>query len=55
MVVSIVSDESISYLVVEISLVSVVTGKIIFFVLYVVSKVSVVSDERISGIQNHRN
>ena len=55
MVVSIVSDEIISYLVVEISLVSVVTGKIIFFVLYVVSKVSVVRDERISGIQNHRN
>ena len=46
-VVSIVSDEIISYLVLEIS---VVTGEIIFYVLHEVSKVSLVSDESISGI-----
>ena len=40
------------YLVLEISVVSVVTGEVIFYVLYVVSKVNVVSDESISGIQN---
>ena len=40
------------YLVLKISVVSVVTGGVIFCVLYVVSKVSVVSDEIISGIQN---
>ena len=43
------------YLVLEISVVSVVTGEVIFYVLYVVSKVSVVSDESISGIQNLRS
>ena len=51
-VVSIVSDEIISYLVLEIS---VVTGEIIFYVLHEVSKVSLVSDESISGIQNERS
>ena len=40
------------YLVLEISVVSVVTGEVIFYVMYVVSKVNVVSDESISGIQN---
>ena len=43
------------YLVLEISVVSVVTGEVIFYVLYVVSKVNVVSDESISGIQNQRS
>ena len=41
-------------LVLEISVVSVVTGEVIFYVLYIVSKVSVVNDENISGIQNQR-
>ena len=39
----------------EISVVCVVTGEVIFYVLHVVSKVSIVSDESISGIQNHRS
>ena len=43
------------YLVLEISVVSVVTGEVIFYVLYVVSKVNVVSDESIPGIQNQRS
>ena len=43
------------YLVLEISVVSVVTGEVIFNVLHVVSKVTVVSDESISGIQNQRS
>ena len=43
------------YLVLEISVVKVVTGEVIFYVLYVVSKVSVVSDESISGTQNQRS
>ena len=43
------------YLVLEISVVSVVTGEVIFYVLYVVSKVNVVSDESISGIQSQRS
>ena len=43
------------YLVLEISVVSVVTGEIVFYVLYVVSKVNLVSDESISGIQNQRS
>ena len=43
------------YLVLEISVVSVVTGEVIFYVMYVVSKVNVVSDESISGIQNQRS
>ena len=43
------------YLVLEISVVSVVTGEVTFYVLYVVSKVSVVSDESISGIQNQHS
>ena len=43
------------YLVLEISVVSVVTGEVIFYVLHVVSKVTVVSDESISGIQNQRS
>ena len=51
-VVSVVSDEIISYLVLEISLASVVTGEVIFYVLYVVSKVSIVSDGSMTGIQN---
>ena len=38
------------YLVLEISVFSVVTGEVIFYVVYVVSAVSVVSDENISGI-----
>ena len=44
-----------SYLVLEISVVSIVTGEVIFYVLYVVSKVSVASDESISGIQNQHS
>ena len=52
---SIISDQIISYLVLEISVVRVVTGEVIFYVLYVVPKVSIVSDESISGIQNHRS
>ena len=44
-----------SYLVLEISVVSIVTGEVIFHVLYVVCKVSVVSDEMISDIQNQRS
>ena len=43
------------FLVLEISVVSVVTGEVIFYVLYIVSKVSVVNDENISGIQNQRS
>ena len=43
------------YLVLEISVVSVVTGEVIFYVLYVVSKINVVSDESISGIQKQRS
>ena len=43
------------YLVLEISVVSVVTGEVVFYVLYVVSKVNLVSDESISGIQNQRS
>ena len=39
----------------EISIVSVVTGEVIFYVVYVVSKVTVVSDESISGIQKQRS
>ena len=50
--VIVVSDEIISYLVLEIDLVSLATGEVVFHVLYVVSKVSVVSDESIYGIQN---
>ena len=50
--VRVVSDEIISYLVLEIDLVSLATGEVVFHVLYVVSKVSVVSDESIYGIQN---
>ena len=38
------------YLVLEISIITLVTGEAIFYVLYVVSKVNVVSDESISGI-----
>ena len=38
------------YLVLEISIISLITGEAIFYVLYVVSKVKVVSDESISGI-----
>ena len=38
------------YLVLEISVVSVVTGEVIFYVVYVVSEVSVVIDENIPGI-----
>ena len=53
--ISVVSDEIISYLVLEICVVSVVTSQVIFYVLYVVSKISVVSDESISGIQNQRS
>ena len=53
--ISVVSDEVISYLVLEISEVSIVTGEVIFYVLYVASKVSIVSDESISGIQNQRS
>ena len=53
-VVRAVNDEIISYLVLEISVVNVVTGEVIFCVLYVVSNASVASDERISGIQNQR-
>ena len=45
----------ISYLILEISVVGVVTDEVIFHVLYVVTKVSVVSDESISGIQNQRS
>ena len=45
-VVSVVSDEVISYLVLEFNVVSVVTGEVFLCVLYVVSKVNVVSDER---------
>ena len=51
-VVSVVSDEIISYLVLEICRVSVVTGEIIVYILYLVSKVSIVNDEIKSGIQN---
>ena len=43
------------YLVLEISVVSVVTAKVIFYLLYVVSKISLVSDESVSGIQNQRS
>ena len=43
------------YLVLEISVVSLVTGEVIFHVLYVVSKVNVASNESISGIQNQRS
>ena len=50
--VIVVGDEIISYLVLEIDLVSLATGEVVFHVLYVVSKVSVVSDESIYGIQN---
>ena len=50
-VVSVVSDEIISYLTLEISVVSVMTGDVIFHVLHVGS---VVSDESISSIQNQR-
>ena len=53
--VSIVSDETISYLVLKISVVSIVTGEVIFYVLYLVCKVGVVSDEIISGIQNQHS
>ena len=45
----------ISYLILEITVVGVVTDEVIFHVLYVVTKVSVVSDESISGIQNQRS
>ena len=45
-------SEIMCYLVLEISVVSVVTGEVIFYVLDVVCKVSVASDEIISGIQN---
>ena len=38
------------YWVLEISVIRVVSGEVIFYVLYVVSKVSLVSDESISGI-----
>ena len=48
-------NEIMCHLVLEISVVSVVTSEVIFYVLYVVSKVSVVSDESISGIQNQRS
>ena len=43
------------YLVLEISVVSVVTGEVTFYVLYVFCKVSVGSGENISGIQNQRS
>ena len=43
------------YLVLEISVVSIVTGEFIFYVLYVVSKVSIANDESISGIQNQHS
>ena len=43
------------YLVLEISVVSVVTGEVILYVLYVISKVNVVSAESIFGIQNQRS
>ena len=53
---SVVSDQVISYLVLETSVVNVVTGEVIFFyVLYVVSKLSIVSDKIISAIQNQRS
>ena len=42
-------------LVLEISVVSVVTGEVIFYALYLVSNVSIVSDESIPGIQNQRS
>ena len=42
-------------LVLEISVVSVVTGEVIFYALYLVSNVIIVSDESISGIQNQRS
>ena len=53
--ISVVSDKIISYFVLEINVVSVVTAEVIFYVLYVVSKVRVVSDESISDIQNQRS
>ena len=43
------------HLVLEISVVSVVTSEVTFYVQYVVSKVNVVSDVSISGIQNQRS
>ena len=53
---SVVSDQVISYLVLETSVVNVVTGEVIFlYVLYVVSKLSIVSDKIISAIQNQRS
>ena len=54
-VVSVVSDEIIYYLVLEIRAVSVATSEITFYVLCVVSNVSVVNDGIISGIQNQRS
>ena len=51
-VVSVASDVIISYLILEISVVSVMTGDVIFHVLHVGS---VVSDESISSIQNQRS
>ena len=39
----------------EISIVRVVTGEVIFYVLYIVSKVSVVIDKNMSGIQNQHS
>ena len=50
-----VSDEIIPHLVLEISLVSIMTGEVIFYVLHLVSKVSVVSDNSICGIENQRS
>ena len=49
--ISVVSDEIISYLILEISVVSVMTDDVTFHVLHVGS---VVSDESISSIQNQR-
>ena len=43
------------YWVLEISVIRVVSGEVIFYVLYVVSKVSLVSDKIISGLQNQRS
>ena len=54
-VVSVVSDEIISHLVLIINVLSVVTSEVIFYVLYLASKVSVVSDESTSGIQNQQS
>ena len=48
-------DKIMCYLVLETSVVYVVTGKVISNVLYVVSKVILVSDESISAIQNQRS